>query len=82
MTFKLLYCALVRPHLDYAVSVWNPYFQKDIDLIEIVQIYKMMNGLDQIKKKNKTLYYSFTLLGFRHLMIIFKYLFNLKKSSL
>ena len=36
-TFKLLYCALVRPNLDYAVSVWNPYFQKEIVLIESVQ---------------------------------------------
>ena len=37
VNFKLLYCALVRPHLDYAASVSNRYFQKDIDLIESVQ---------------------------------------------
>ena len=90
MTFKLLYCALVTPDLDYAVSVWNPYFQKDIDLIEsvqrratkivreiknleyserlkrldlttleqrrkrgyLIQIYKMINGLEKIELVN------------------------------
>ncbi|CAF0783566.1 unnamed protein product [Brachionus calyciflorus] len=36
-SFLLLYQALVRPHLDYAVSVWNPYLKQDINLIEKVQ---------------------------------------------
>ena len=51
MTFKLLYCVLVRPHLDYAVSVGNPYFQKYIDLIESVKrratkIVREINNLE------------------------------------
>ena len=32
-----LYKSLVRPHLDYCSSVWNPYYIKDIDLLERVQ---------------------------------------------
>jgi hypothetical protein len=27
----------VRPHLEYAVTVWNPWLQKDIDTLESVQ---------------------------------------------
>ena len=36
-TFSLLFKALVRPHLEYASSVWSPYKKKDIEAIENVQ---------------------------------------------
>ncbi|XP_066916943.1 uncharacterized protein B0403.1-like [Clytia hemisphaerica] len=36
-TFKTLYCAFVRPHLEYAQSVWSPFLRKHVNLIEGVQ---------------------------------------------
>ena len=36
-TLRQLYLSLVRPHLEYASSVWNPYLCKDITQIENVQ---------------------------------------------
>ena len=36
-TLIALYTSLVRPHLEYCCSVWNPHFRKDIELIEGVQ---------------------------------------------
>jgi len=32
-----LYLTTVRPHLEYASSVWDPYLEKDIEAIERVQ---------------------------------------------
>jgi len=36
-TFVLLYKAMVRPHLEYANSVWCPFKKGDIENIEKVQ---------------------------------------------
>ena len=46
--FKRLYIQYVRPHLEYASAVWNPWLKGDIDLIEAVQkrAVKMMSGLE------------------------------------
>jgi len=34
---RLLYVSLVRPHLEFAVPVWNPYLKGDIDELENIQ---------------------------------------------
>jgi len=33
-TFVMLYKALVRPHVEYANSIWSPYKKGDIEAIE------------------------------------------------
>ena len=35
--FKLLFTALVRPHLEYANAVWSPHLKKHIEAVENVQ---------------------------------------------
>ena len=37
-SFKKLYTALFRPHLEYAQSVWSPHLKKYQDLVENVQM--------------------------------------------
>ena len=36
-----LYVSLVRPHLEYASPVWNPYLQKNITTLENVQKFAL-----------------------------------------
>ena len=38
---KQLYLSLVRPHLDYAAQVWDPYLQKDMQLLENTQKFAL-----------------------------------------
>ena len=47
---RLLYVSLIRPHLEFAVSVWNPYQKKDIDKLEKIQ-HKATKLVPKIKKK-------------------------------
>jgi len=42
-----LYKTLVRPHVEYCVSAWSPYYKKDKEFLEKVQriFTKMINGM-------------------------------------
>jgi hypothetical protein len=56
----LLYKTLVRPHVEYAVPVWNPYLSQDIRSLEKIQ-RKATKLVPSLKKKP----YSFRLEKFK-----------------
>ena len=48
---RLLYVSLIRPHLEYAVPVWNPYLRGDIENLENVQ-HRATRLVPGIKRKS------------------------------
>ena len=53
--FKKLFTTFVRPHLEYAQSVWSPHLQKYINAIEKVQIRatKLVDGLKHLEYEER-----------------------------
>ena len=40
---------MIRPHLEYAVQVWNPILIGDIERLEKVQMFNFMKGLEVVE---------------------------------
>lgn len=49
-TFKQIFTAFVRPHLEYGEAVWSPHLVRNIDALENVQIRatKLVDGLSKL----------------------------------
>ena len=52
---KKLYCAYVRPHLEYCVQAWCPTYEKDSWLLERVQkrATKMIDGISNLEYEER-----------------------------
>ena len=50
-----LYLALVRPHMDYAVQFWCPYYRMDINSLEAVQrrMTKMIHNIRNLPYEDR-----------------------------
>ena len=49
------YLVLVRPHFDYVVQLWSPYYRRGIDKLVAVQrrITKMIQGIRNLTYKDR-----------------------------
>ena len=54
-TMKTLYCAFVRPLIEFAVPVWCPNLKQDIKLLEQVQhsATKLVPSLSNLKYEER-----------------------------
>ena len=68
-TFIQLYKSIVRPHLDYANSVWHPYKVGDIEDIEKVQkrATKLVISLKKLPYKDRLEHLQLVTLKYRRL---------------
>ena len=68
-TFKKLFCAFVRPHLEYGQSIWSPHLQKHINAIENVQkrATKLVDGLKNLDYEERLRSCNLTTLHFRRM---------------
>ena len=64
-----LYKSLVRPHLEYCMSVWRPHYQKDIELLERVQrrALGLIEGFKDLRYEERLLRCNLTTLKVRRL---------------
>ena len=68
-TFVLLYKALVRPHVEYANSVWSPYRKSDILAIEKIQkrATKLVISLKKLSYKDRLMQLNLHTLKYRRI---------------
>ena len=68
-TFRLLYTSLVRPPIEYANQVWNPYLKKHIDILENVQrrATKSIPGLSNLSYEERLHKINIPTLAYRRL---------------
>lgn len=54
-TFKRIFTAFVRPHLEYEEAVWSPHLTRNIDALENVQIRatKLVDGLSNLEYRER-----------------------------
>ena len=87
-TFRRIYCAFVRPHLEYGQAAWSPHLRKDINALENVQIRatKLVDGLGKLEYAERLKRLNFPTLAFRRLrgdiIEIYKHFHTYDKSTL
>ena len=85
-SFALLYKAIVRPHLEYAATIWNPYKKGNIDDLEKVQrrATKVLQNISHLSYPERQAALSLPTLAYRRsrgdMMVSFRNLNNIYDS--
>ena len=85
---RKLYCAYVRPHLEYCIQAWSPSYEKDCWLLERVQkrATKMVNGISNLAYEERLKKLNMFSLRYRRLrgdlIEVFKFVNGLERGYL
>lgn len=62
--WKILYTTYIRPHLEFAISAWNPYLKKDINILERVQrrVTKIVHSIKHLTYSERCKVFGLTTL--------------------
>jgi hypothetical protein len=52
ISFWIIYKTYIRPHLEYAIQAWSPYFSNDIECLERMQhrATKLVRGFAKLSQ--------------------------------
>ena len=87
-TFRRIYCAFVRPHLEYGQAAWAPHRVKEINALENVQIRatKLVDGLAKLDYAERLKRLNLPTLAFRRqrgdMIETYKHFHTYDKSTL
>ena len=87
-TFKRIYVAFVRPHLEYGEAVWSPHLARNIDALENVQVRatKLVDGLSKLNYSERLKRLDLPTLVFRRrrgdIIEMFKHFHSYDKETL
>ena len=87
-TFRRIFVAFVRPHLEYGEAVWSPHLARNIDAVENVQIRatKLVDGLSNLTYSERLKRLNLPTLIFRRkrgdIIEMFKHFNTYDKSTL
>ena len=86
--FKRLYVSFVRPHLEYAQSVWAPHLKRHIDMLENVQIRatKLIDGFSQLTYTERLKILNLPTLAYRRargdMIEVYKHIYAYDKETM
>ena len=87
-TFRRIFVAFVRPHLEYCQAVWSPHLRRNIDALENVQIRatKLVDGLSNLDYPERLKRIDLPTLAYRRrrgdMIEVFKHFKSYDRSTL
>ena len=87
-TFRRIFVAFVRPHIEYCQAVWSPHLMRNIDALENVQIRatKLVDGLSNLDYPERLKRINLPTLAYRRrrgdMIEVFKHFKSYDRSTL